>query len=477
MKVTHVSLRPTEAAQTHNVPALTPELLAATAARYSRNNEGLTAILDKIDPNHPDKSVDAIFRMVDYGHQSIADMVPIAMFMDTLSIWLVYYMWTICPTAGGQESSTRYLKLSADGLPAAAELGIPAHLQNDWAGANTAGFAAYQSALQLWGEIAEQHPEMMGIPPALLSDPAEAAVKKVARLRRNYAFDRARYFLPVGATTNCMMIMSARGWVTLCQHLLSHPLPEPRALGEQIKKQLALSAPRMLKHAGYTEAHCQINAADFHKLVDQANQPRGPITAEHEMPSKPRLQTLLPPELDPRPTPSQIGADAQFAADLAMHHNRYAPTGKSLQRTSVRFSWPAVSFAEIRDLNRHRTGTKHSPQIPQGFYFALDQLPPGNNGYRARLLAIAQTGVQATNQALRLLREADPTYIYWTLLGTAYPFEHTTTADKFLYEAELRTGLGAHYRYARHLRDVLALWYTEFPATKGLVLEGSAEPE
>ncbi len=29
----------------------------------------------------------------------------------------------------------------------------------------------------------------------------------------------------------------------------------------------------------------------------------------------------------------------------------------------------------------------------------------------------------------------------------------------------------------RHLRDVLALWYEQFPETRGLILEGSAEPE
>ena len=63
------------------------------------------------------------------------------------------------------------------------------------------------------------------------------------------------------------------------------------------------------------------------------------------------------------------------------------------------------------------------------------------------------------------------------LLGCQFAFEHTTTADKFLYEAELRTGTGAHYRYARHLRDALALWYEIHPETRGLVLEGSAEPE
>ncbi len=62
-------------------------------------------------------------------------------------------------------------------------------------------------------------------------------------------------------------------------------------------------------------------------------------------------------------------------------------------------------------------------------------------------------------------------------MGTEFPFEHLTTADKFIYEAELRTGVGAHYRYAKHLRDALALFYQQFPSTKGLILEGSAEPE
>jgi hypothetical protein len=90
---------------------------------------------------------------------------------------------------------------------------------------------------------------------------------------------------------------------------------------------------------------------------------------------------------------------------------------------------------------------------------------------------LAATGERANEIALGLLRDKDPTYIYWTLLGTEYPFEHVTTADKFIYEAELRTGVGAHFRYAKHLRDALALFYKRFPSTKGLILEGSAEPE
>lgn len=75
MKVTQVAICPSEASRKAGRPALAPELLAASGARYSRNNEGLASILAKIDPGNPDRSIDSIFRMVDYGHQSIADMV------------------------------------------------------------------------------------------------------------------------------------------------------------------------------------------------------------------------------------------------------------------------------------------------------------------------------------------------------------------------------------------------------------------
>src|SRR5262249_26813443 len=115
--------------------------------------------------------------------------------------------------------------------------------------------------------------------------------------------------------------------------------------------------------------------------------------------------------------------------------------------------------------------------IPTGFYCAADQLPHGGDGKRSRLADQASVGKEVSATARRLLERGDTTYIYWTLLGTEFPFEHTTTADKFIYEAELRTGLGAHYRYSKHLKDALALWYQRFPATERLVLEGSAEPE
>jgi len=473
MKVTQVSICPSEASKKSRRPALTPELLAASGARYSRNNEGLDSILSKIDPNNLEKSVDSIFRMVDYGHQSIADMVPVAMFMDGISIWLAYYIWTLCPTAGGQESSTRYIKISIDGLISPESLGISPEKAPEWRKLMDKCFQAYQASLNTWEELACENPSITGIPQSLLEDKSETVQKKVARMRRNYAFDRARYFLPVSSATNVMLIMSARGWVNLCQHLLSHKLPEPRQLGEMIRNELEISAPRMMKHARPTDPNQQLISLEFDKLVQLAQNETGsrkksPLDGDAS--ATPFLSVMLPEGV----------RQEDFEKDLTCHANRYAPVGNSLQRTSVRFGWSEVGFAEIRDLNRHRTGSKYCPQVPRGFYFALDQISADTNQFverRSKLIEQAEVGISATKCALKLLQNADPAYIYWSLLGTQYPFEHTTTADKFIYEAELRTGVGAHFRYAKHLRSVLGLWYQQFPTTKGLILEGGAEPE
>lgn len=453
MRVTHVSLQATEAARSAGRPSLTPELLAATGARYSRSNDGLDAILSKIDPNNLDKSVDGIFKMVDYGHASIADMVPVALFLDGVSMWLAYELFRISPTAGGQESSTRYIRLDAEGLLSPDALGIADG--ETWREGMTEALERYEEAMALWEGIAKKYPERVRVPEGV-------SEKAAARMRRNYAFDRARYLLPVAMRTNAMLVQSARAWVGVCQHLLSHPLPEAVRCGELIRDELALVAPRLIKHARPLDSLRAGHAAErenARRLLKTL-----PMN-EKEIAATPSLDVLLP------------SGTRDFAADLAHHDNRYAYIGEGLKRTAVRFGWDAVTFAEIRDLNRHRTGTKFCPPVPVGCYIAWDELPEGDNLAYKTLDGCASVGFGCASEAREKLEAGDPAHVYYALLGTQYPFEHTTTADKFLYEAELRTGTGAHYRYARHLRDVLELWYKRFPETRGLVLEGSAEPE
>lgn len=460
MKVTHVALCPTEASVAAGRPSLTPELLAASGARYSRNNEGLEAILSKIDPNNLDKSVDGIFKMIDYGHQSIADMAPVAMFLDGISMWLAYLVWTQTPTAGGQESSTRYLRLTREDLLPPASLGIPEVLHADYNRLMDEAMAAYEAAYARWQAHAETHPEVTRIPKELLDDTSERAQKQVARMRRNYAFDRARYFLPVSLRTNMMLVMSARAWVQLCQWLLSHYLHEAQELGNRIVEELGLVAPRLLRHATAKPSFVEGHRDELRRATRLPH----PEAHERQATGQAHLEVFAPAGVRP---------EAMTQA-LEHHDNRYAYLGDALRRTAVRFAWHGMAFAEIRDLNRHRTGSKFCPPYGVGFYAAEDQMP---DGLRGSLLPLAELGQSATQAGAAHLLDGHVFYPYFYLLGTQFYFEHTTTADKFLYEAELRTGTGAHYRYAQHLHDALELWYARYPGTRGLILEGSAEPE
>ena len=463
MKVVNVSIRPTEAALQARRPALTPELLAATGARYSRNNEGLDSILQKIDPENIDRSVDSIFKMIDYGHQSIADMAPVAMFIDDVSIFLAYLVWSWSPTAGGQESSTRYIRLDPGGLVAPELLGVPEDQRTRWQDFMARCFIAYAAGLEFWERVGEAQPQLLRLPEALLSDRTDKAQRQVARMRRNFAFDRARYFLPVAARTNLMLVMSARGWAQLCQNLLSHPLPEAQLLGTAIRSELELSAPRLVRHAERKTSFVAGHEAEQRDLVKVAlrhgaDAPIGATRCTSE------VEVLVPPDV----------LDSDLTNALLDHDNRYAYVGAPVRRTAIRFSWTAVAMAEIRDLNRHRTGSKHCPLVPRGFYCAEDQLPS---------VAVASPrpdraiGDEATSITLAALQEGRLDYAAWTLLGTQYSFEHVTTMDKYVYEAELRTGAGAHYRYATHLRDSLNALRATLPMLASHIRTGLAEPE
>ena len=161
---------------------------------------------------------------------------------------------------------------------------------------------------------------------------------------------------------------------------------------------------------------------------------------------------------------------------LSFRKNRYSPFGHTISQIPVTFSWEGITFGEIRDLNRHRTGSKYCSLVPIGFYGALDENVKETTSVSEEIQKLYNNFEQSSVRARELMKE-HPEYIYFTNLGHKYYFEHTTTADKFIYEMELRTGVGAHYKYAEHCRKALELWYQKYPNTRGLIFEGSAEPE
>src|SRR6185295_6322303 len=72
-----------------------------------------------------------------------------------------------------------------------------------------------------------------------------------------------------------------------------------------------------------------------------------------------------------RATPPWLPETQPLPEALRHRANRYGHQGTATRRMRVSFAWNNMALAELRDLNRHRTGHRHTPLIQAGFY-----LPP-----------------------------------------------------------------------------------------------------
>jgi thymidylate synthase ThyX len=448
MRITGLALVPPPTAA--DLPKVTPELLASVLARYSRSNEGITSILAKVDLANPDASIDRILKFVDYGHASIGGLTGgLAVALDDVSMWLAYKIFELATMADGQESSTRYITMDAANLPTAAELGIPDDLAARWRDVMARAFSAYHTEYARLDALATAQPELVRLPP-------DAKPAVVTRLRKNYALDRARYFIPFATRTNLGLVQSSRMWATTVKHLDSLPQPEARAAAKLIRDELMKQSPRLMRHSSAEKS-----------FAAQAGQELAASCALGlERLSAAPLADEVWVQVD-RATPPWLPEPQPMAEALRHRANRYGHQGLATRRMRVAFAWNNMALAELRDLNRHRTGHRHTPLIQAGFY-----LPPEID--RTPHAALLADQLELTRE---LLTRGSPAYVYTLLLGAQTPFEHSTHADKFIYEAELRTGMGAHFRYAEHLSAALRTFLDQVPEARAWVVEGTAEPE
>jgi len=448
MKVTGLALVPSPAAA--DLPKVTPELLASVLARYSRSNEGLASILGKVDVDNPEASIDRILKFVDYGHASIGGLTGgLAIALDGVSMWLAYKIFELAQMADGQESSTRYIAMDPANVDAPEDLGIPADLAPRWREILARSFAAYHAEYTRLDALAAAEPHRVRYP-------AEVKPAVAARLRKNYALDRARYFIPFATRTNLGLVQSSRMWAQTVKHLDSLSQPEARTAAALLREELLKQSPRLMRHSfaedSYREQARQELAASA--ALGRARLSASPLADEVWV----HLDQASPPWLP----------QGQPVAEALRHRaNRYGHQGLATRRMRVAFAWNNLALAELRDLNRHRTGNRYTPLIQAGFY-----LPPEIDRSPHRALLAEQLELTRA-----LLERSSPAYVYSLLLGAQTPFEHSTHADKFIYEAELRTGMGAHFRYAEHLGAALRAFCAQVPEAKDWVVEGTAEPE
>ena len=448
IKVTGLALVPPPSAA--DLPRVTPELLASVLARYSRSNEGIAAILSKVDAANPDASIDRILKFVDYGHASIGGLTGgLAVALDGVSMWLAYKLFEIAQMADGQESSTRYIAMDPANIASAGDLGIPDDLAPRWRDVIARSFAAYNSEYSRLDSLSVAQPERIRMP-------KDAKPAVAARIRKNYALDRARYFVPLATRTNVGLVQSSRMWAQTVRHLDSLPQPEARAAAALVREELLKLSPRLMRHshadASFSEQARQELAASLKMGLERLS--AQPLADQVWV----SVDRSAPPWFP----------QAQPVAEALRHRaNRYGQQGEATRRMRVTFAWNNLALAELRDLNRHRTGNRSTPLIQAGFY-----LPPEIRHEDHSALLIDQ--MELTRE---LMGRGSPSYVYSLLLGAQTPFEHGTHADKFIYEAELRTGMGAHFRYAEHLSAALGAFLKQVPEAREWVVEGTAEPE
>jgi thymidylate synthase ThyX len=448
MRITGLALVPPPTA--HDLPKVTPELLASVLARYSRSNEGIGNILAKVDIANPDASIDRILKFVDYGHASIGGLTGgLAIALDDVSMWLAYKVFEIATMADGQESSTRYITMDAANLPTPAELGIPEDLAPRWHELMAKSFAAYHAEYARLDALAVAQPNLVRLPP-------DAKPAVVTRLRKNYALDRARYFIPLATRTNLGLVQSSRMWATTVKHLDSLSHPEAKAAAKLIRDELLKQSPRLMRHS-FAEKSFEAQAAQ--ELASS-------LALGLERLSAAPLADEVWVKVD-RATPPWLPETQPIPEALRHRANRYGHQGTATRRMRVSFAWNNMALAELRDLNRHRTGHRYTPLIQAGFYLPPEIRHADHAALLAEQLALTR----------ELMRRGSPAYVYSLLLGAQTPFEHSTHADKFIYEAELRTGMGAHFRYAEHLSAALREFLRQVPEARDWVVEGTAEPE
>jgi thymidylate synthase ThyX len=448
MKATALAITPPESAK--DCPKVTPELLASSLAKYSRSNKGIATILEGIDWSDTDGAVDRIFKFIDYGHASIGGLTGgIAIAVDDCSMFLAYKIFEIAQLVDGQESSTRYITMAPESLSTADELGIPTNLQDEWNSVMAESFEIYNDLYKSLDKKAQDEPEK------LLRIPADLPEKVRTRMRKNYALDRARYFIPMATKTSAAYIMTARVWAQVLRELDSLPLKEAKDASAQIREELAKLAPRLIRHShpddaskAQAEALMQISKDSVLKNGVETKNIKDEVffSIDEEFPSFLKAQDNL---------------KAQFAGKT----NRYSSMGTDIRRTSVRYAWNNIALAELRDLNRHRSGNRFTPLAPTGFYLPEEIDADKYSDFFSRYASLTKKLADSGN------------HYYGYLLGTQVGFEHSTNLDKCIYEIELRTGLGAHFRYAEHLDAVAKLLIEKRPDLKEFIEIGTAEPE
>jgi thymidylate synthase ThyX len=218
---------------------LSPETIAVTFAKTSRSPESFREIAQELTEA---KSADFNEKwVVGYGHASVAEHAVLHFAIENISRLAVETIQS-SRLASFTEKSTRYQKWSSNAFYTPSEV-IDAGFVTHYEDICQMLFSTYERALQACREVtASDCPIEKGEKPSSYE----------RRLKSIYV-DSCRFLLPASSLANLGMTANARVIEHLVTKLLSHPLAEVNAVGEEIKLVARTEIPTLVKYADRDE--------------------------------------------------------------------------------------------------------------------------------------------------------------------------------------------------------------------------------
>ncbi len=418
---------------------LAPEDVAMLQALYSRSAESAETHIDKIKASGSGKFMQSFY--VNYNHKSIADTGSTTLFIENVSI-LAAKAVQDNPLYCGQETSTRYINMSAQ------EITDPVKT------------AASQRILRAWmhfyddnqdrvaATIAAQHPRRDNEKP----ETYDKAVK--AR-----TFDVMRGFLPAGITTQLSWHTNLRQAGDQLTRLRNHPSEEIQLAAAELTELLAKKYPA----SGFGTSVATVSGVDNRdqaaaldrcawekQMWAQFSHPAEWPSTDHgslkpdvmAMGCEAGLEDLQPylPILQSRPRGCVL---PHFMSDLGQ----------------FRF-YGAIDYGAWRDIQRHRNGVCRTPILSADALFEpwyLDQLD-ADTRENAECLIVNQRA------AIQQLDCPAVDKQHYVALGFCVPLQVTYTLPALLYVLELRSGKMIHPTLRRRIHKMIELFKARYPA-------------
>lgn len=355
--------------------------LGMLATCLSRTSTFVDGIIEKILAGGSDDFYKRVF--LGYGHKSSADGVPVAVFVQGISM-IAAKLLEECSLMNLQESSTRAINFAKARFLLASE------------DADTRTYveklrAFYSKVVSVMTEKIAQEQNIDMTPTQNDSD----QLKELRRSVRYAAMDIARGYLPAGCVTDVGIVMSARPFIEHLTWMDCVPNPEVKALSQLIRLALKERYPGVFHEYSVKpedELEDELCRKYRQNIVEQEFQQSVENCKSHAMMSADSAVEVI---LTARPNPSALRYSPYrtrrpYNPDkswLCMELSDDAAALMPLVLIKAKLGW-----TEWREVQRHRPAKKNLPILttffgPEDFY--IESLDPSLIGEALELIGEA----------------------------------------------------------------------------------------